>query len=103
MSRHSRRRAGHNARLGHDRNAPIEALEPRLVLTILLVTSLADGPVNLNDTAVTLRDAIEAAKVDVAPARARSRAAARTKSGSTSASRSRARSSSRANWESGAT
>jgi hypothetical protein len=44
----------------------IELLESRLAQAILTVNSLADGPVNFNDTTITLRDAIEAANANVA-------------------------------------
>src|SRR3954464_13349475 len=44
----------------------LEALEDRLALTIFTVTSLSDGPVELGDTTVSLRNAIEAANNDVA-------------------------------------
>jgi hypothetical protein len=43
-----------------------EPLEPRLPLTTFTVNSLTDGPVNLSDNIVTLRDAISAANTNVA-------------------------------------
>lgn len=48
------------------RRLRFESLEERLALTTFTVTSLADGPVNLSDFAVTLRDAISAANNNVA-------------------------------------
>ena len=42
-----------------------DQLEARHLLATLVVNSTADGPVNLNDSVVTLRDAIEAANNDV--------------------------------------
>src|SRR5262249_25943727 len=44
----------------------VEALEDRSVPTVLMVNSLQDLAVNLNDATVTLRDAIYAAEHDVA-------------------------------------
>src|SRR5262245_9425513 len=44
----------------------LEPLEARLAPAILTVNSLADGPVNLADATVTLRDAIDATNNDVA-------------------------------------
>src|SRR5262249_3049430 len=44
----------------------LEILEDRMLPTVFTVNSLLDGPVNLGDTTVTLRDAIEAANSDVA-------------------------------------
>src|SRR5262249_5123984 len=44
----------------------LEVLEDRTLPTLFLVNSLIDGPVNLGDATVTLRDAIEAANTDVA-------------------------------------
>src|SRR5262245_5595556 len=43
-----------------------EALESRLAPTVLFVNSLTDGPENLSDSTVTLRDAIFAANNDAA-------------------------------------
>ena len=42
-----------------------DQLEARHLLATLVVNSTVDGPVNLNDSVVTLRDAIEAANNDV--------------------------------------
>ena len=47
------------------RSLRIEPLEQRALLAILTVNSLADGPVNLTDGTVTLRDAIRAANNDL--------------------------------------
>src|SRR5262249_57948019 len=46
----------------------VEALEDRAVPAVLTVNSLQDLAVNLSDTTVTLRDAIDAANRDVAVA-----------------------------------
>src|SRR5438552_2053093 len=63
----SRRRASVRRKLEKFfRALDIEPLEARLALTILTVNSLADGPVDLTDATVTLRDALEAANTDVA-------------------------------------
>ena len=51
------RRVNQRARLQSASKPMIEALESRLVLTVLFVNSLSDAPVNLNDNTVTLRDA----------------------------------------------
>ncbi len=42
------------------RRIAFEFLEPRLALTTFTVTSLSDGPVNLADNVVTLRDGVAA-------------------------------------------
>lgn len=47
------------------RRPSFEGMEPRLALTIFTVTSLADGPADLRDNVVTLRDAIAAANNNV--------------------------------------
>src|SRR5262245_31138230 len=64
--RRSRRYAARREFVGFFRPLRIEALESRWAPAILTVNSLADGPVNLTDATVTLRDAIEAANNDVA-------------------------------------
>src|SRR5205809_618639 len=64
--RHGRGHARRKRFLQSHRPLSVEALEARLPLAILTVNSLADGPVNLTDATVTLRDAIEAANTDVA-------------------------------------
>lgn len=48
------------------RRLSFESLEDRLALTTFTVTSLTDGPINLTDSVVTLRDAIQAANQNVA-------------------------------------
>src|SRR5256885_1077854 len=60
------RYANRNPRLRSACNPMVEALENRLLLTVLFVNSLSDAPVNLGDNTVTLRDAIQAANNDAA-------------------------------------
>src|SRR6266545_1219949 len=59
-------RVKRNARVRAACQAPVEAMETRLLLTVFTVNSLSDAAVNFGDSAVTLRDAIEAANRDVA-------------------------------------
>src|SRR2546422_659015 len=58
VRRHSKGRSGRRPPLG------LQLLEERLVPTLLVVNSLNDAAVNLADTVVTLRDALDAANND---------------------------------------